>query len=894
MAINHPPKLANRVLKGFCKPQYLEDIQGDLEEEFYDRLDDAPKASHKLWYWWQILKLFRTGIIRRFRPIDSTQKEINMFKNYFKIGLRNLWRYKLGTFINVLGLSTGIAAFVLIALFIKDELKYDTHHEKADQIYRLTIKNLNSDGLLSRHWAFASAGHAERLKADYSEVKKAVRFMPWAFPDVVVEGKKFPSEQVVFTDPDVFDIFTFPFIQGDPGTAFSTDQSLVISESAAIKLFGNDWGQSDIIGRRVSIERDGMKAPFTVSGVMKDMPEHQHFHFEYLAPIRFIEQVFGESAMNNVTGNYNWLTYLLLQEGTDPESIESRKDEFFDKYVGKTSGGADAKDFYDFELQPLQSIHLESHLEGEIETNGSIDQVYIFGIVGILLLVVACINYMNLATSHFSRRMKEVGVRKVLGAMKSTLVKQFLTEAFLVNLIALPFAILFTELALPYLNDFMEKSIELNLLSELDIVGSLVILLVLVAIFSGSYPSIFLSRIELTRALKGEAAINSNKWNFRNWLVTFQYAVTIALIFSLTVIEGQLHFIQNTDPGYKKDQIVNVSLTRNINRLDALKNEMLNHPNIEKLTFASRIPTGRLADSWGAGFNYGDSTTTLNFRLPFIWVDEDFLETFEIDLIAGSNFTSDQDMLEDSVGYYLINETGARALGFNDPQEIIGKKLSYGAYNDQTLKAGRILGVTRDFHFESLHSTLTPMLMLKGDRMRVMSLQIRSEEVSETLAFMEETWNTFDPENPIDYEFLDDRFMDQYQAEMRLSTMIKVFTGIAILIGCLGLIGMVGFIIETKSKEIGIRKVLGASALNIATTIGNRFVLLIGIASIIAIPIAFYLISGWLDEFVYRTSISVLMVIIPTVLVLLITVASVGFQTIKASLVNPAEILKDE
>ncbi len=895
MALSQPPKLANRLLKVFCKPQYLEDIQGDLEEEFYEKVElTSGPLSPLLWYWWQIIKLFRSGIIRQFKPIDSTQKEINMFKNYFQIGLRNLWKYKLGTIINVLGLSTGIAAFVLIALFIRDELSYDQHHEKSNQIYRLTVKNFNVDGSMSRQWAFASAGHAERFKSDFPEVAKAVRFYPWAFPDVYVDGRKFQSEQVVFADSDVFDIFTLPFLQGSPQTAFNTEQSLVLTRTSAIRLFGNDWIKEDIIGRRVTLERSGMKAPFTISGVMEDMPEHQHFHFEYLAPIRFIEQVFGESAMDNVTGNYNWLTYLLLQEGANPKDVENQKDSFFDKYVGQYSNGTDAKDYYGFELQPLTSIHLHSDLEGEIETNGSIQQVYIFGIVGLLLLIVACINYMNLATSHFSRRMKEVGVRKVLGAMRSTLVKQFLTESFLVNIIAFPFAILFIELALPYLNDFMNKDISLNILTDWDILCALAGLLLMVAVFSGLYPSLFLSKIDLTRALKGESAINSNKWNFRNWLVTFQYAVTIALIFSLAVIEGQLYFIRNSDPGYKKEQIVNVRLTRNIKSLDAFKNELLNHPNIIKAAYASRIPTGRLADSWGASYQDGDSTVSVDFRLPFIWTDEDFLETFEIELIAGENFTASQDMTTDSVGYYIINRTGAKALGYNNPREVVGKKLSYGPYNDVTFKSGRILGVAEDFHFESLHTSIAPMLMLKGGTPRRISLKISGDQVQKSLTHIESVWNQFDPENPVSYAFLDEQFDNQYQSEMRLSTMIKFFTGIAIMIGCLGLIGMVGFIIETRSKEIGIRKVLGASSMSIAATIGNRFVILIGIASLVALPIAFYLISGWLNEFVYRTDISIFMIFIPSLSVLAITVLSVGFQTVKASLVNPSEILKDE
>lgn len=818
-----------------------------------------------------------------------------MLKNYLKIGFRNLWKYKSGTLINVLGLSTGLAAFILIALFIKDELSYDIHHKDADNIYRLTIKNFNTDGDLSRQWAFASAGHATRLKDDYAEITHATRFYPWAFPDLTVAGKKFPSEQVVFADEDVFDIFTFPFLIGDPQTAFSDIQSLVLTESSAIKLFGNDWRGKDIIGEPVKLERSGQQATFTVTGVMENMPEQQHFHFEYLAPINFIEKLFGESSMSNVTGNYNWLTYLKLKDGTAPETIESKRDEFFDKYVGQFSNGLDAKAFYDFELQPLLSIHLNSSLEGEIENNGSIQQILIFGTIGVLLLLVACINYMNLATSHFSRRMKEVGVRKVMGAQKSSLINQFLTEAFLVNLMAVPMAIVLGVLALPYLNEFMDKQLSLNLIANVDLLLGLVLLIILVAVISGSYPSLFLSKINLIQALKGESAINSSKWNFRNVLVTFQYVVTIGLIFTLLVIESQLSFIQNSDPGYRKDQIIHLSLSRNINNLDVFKREMLNHPNISNGTYASRIPTGRLADSMGAGFFKNDSVVGLDFRLPFILVDEDFLKTFEINLLAGENFKASMDMGGDSVGYYLINNAAAKALGYNDPSEVVGKKLSYGQYNDQSLRAGRILGVTQDFHFESLHNEIKPMVMLKGSwNMNRLCMQVKPEDLASTIDHIESTWTKFDPERSANYRFLDEIFSEQYQAEQRLSTMITAFTIIAILIGCLGLIGMVGFIIDTKLKEIGIRKVLGASITNIASGIGKKFLLLIGIAFIIAVPTAYYLISGWLDDFVYRTSIALWIILAPAVAVLMITAISVGYQTLKASLVNPVECLKDE
>ncbi|VXD15864.1 ABC transporter permease [Marinoscillum sp. 108] len=888
-----PPRGANRLLAFFCKTEYLEDIQGDLEEEYILKHQKGPLKA-LLWYYWQVIRLFRPGLTKSSKINHLIPTNGSMFRNHLIVAIRNLWKYKSGTAINIIGLSTGICAFILIALFIQDELSYDQHHVHADNTYRLTVKNIDKNGELSRHWAFASAGHAQRLKADYPEITHATRFYAWAFPDIQIGDKVFPSEQVVFADKDVFEVFTFPFILGNAESAFREIKSIVLTEQSAIRLFGNDWRNDDILGKTIQITRDATKASFVVSGVMEDMPENQHFHFEYLAPIEFLEPVFGEG-MNNVTGNYNWLTYLRLQEGTDPRRIEQYKDDFFDKYVGLFENGIPAKKAYDFELQPLLSIHLNSHLEGEIESNGSLQQVYIFGTVGILLLVVACINYMNLATSHFSRRTKEVGVRKAIGAHKSSLIQQFLTESLMVNLLSFPVAIMLTWLALPYLNDFMEKQLTFNMLENRELLLGLILLLVMVAIISGSYPALFLSRINLIQALKGEAAINSNKWNFRSWLITFQYAVTIGLLFTLAVIEGQMKFIQNSDPGYRKDQILHLSMSRNIRNLDVFKNELLSHPAIHKATYASRVPTGRLADNWNSAFFNDQTAVETTFRLPFILADEDFLETFEIELVAGKNFTAAMEMSTDSVGYYLVNRAAAKALGFDDPEDIVGRKLSYGNYDDHTYKAGRILGVTEDFHFESLHSEITPMVILKGDwNMRTICMQISPGDVQSALAHVEETWTKFDPINSPEYQFMDDLFDQQYQAEERLSTMIKVFTVIAVLIGCLGLIGMVGFIIDTRYKEIGIRKVLGASVFSIISMIGQRFLILIGIGCLVALPTSYFFISGWLDGFVYHINIGLLLVILPAVATLVLTLATISYQTLKASLINPVECLKDE
>ena len=896
-----PPNWSSRLLRWFLKPSYYEDIQGDLDEEFQIQVNNKSIAKARFWYNWQIVRLFRPSMMRKPQPAESVENSTTMFMNYLKIGWRNLRKYKAASFINLVGLSTGLASFILIALFVRDELSYDKHFTGVEDIYRVTVKNYNRSGELNRHWAFASAGHAERLKEDYAQIESAVRFYPWAFPDLEYGDKLLPGEPIIFSDNDVFAVFDFEFLQGDAETAFSETTSLVLTEQSAIKIFGTDWSNQEVIGKSVKLSSDGNSAPFTVTGVIADMPDQQHFHFEYLAPLRFLTNIFDPETFENVGGNYNWLTYVRLSPGVDPVTLATGvNDEFWDKYIGEFRSGVRARDFYDLVFQPILDIHLKSNLEGEYETNGSYQQVVIFGVIGILLLLVACVNYMNLATSHFTRRMKEVGVRKVAGAQRLSLVSQFLTESVLITVLSIPVALGLVYFCLPYLNQFMDKSLTLSLISDIGLVFSLIGLMLVVAMISGLYPSLFLSRINLVLALKGEQAVKSNRWNFRSVLVGFQYTVTIGLVFTIFVIESQLSFIQNTNPGYQKERLLNIYLSRNISNLDLFKTEVLKHPQVASAGYASRIPTGRLLDNMGASIFQGDSLVPTSFRLPMIRIDEDFLKVFDIPVIAGENFVREQDSRRDSVGYYIINRKASEALGYNNPQDIIGERLSYGFYNGQTnedgstYRIGRIQGVVEDFHFESMHTEIVPMVMIKTNRYRRMIVKIAPGDMQGVISHLENIWSDFDPKNNLEYQFVDELFNEQYQQEERLGTMIRVFTSVAMLICALGVLGMVGFVVETKLKEIGIRKVLGATRGKILYLISNQFLVLMSIAALIALPLGYWLMSGWLDGFVYRATIGVVMLLSPIVVTVLLTGVVISYQTIKATSVNPVECLKDE
>jgi len=884
---HEPPETAIRVLSWFCNPIYLEDILGDLEEEYEIVNEEGDVKFVNLWFYVQIFLLMRLSLIRPLKPIIFIENQITMFRNHIKIGLRNLWKYKSGTVINLVGLSSGIAAFILITLFVIDELGYDKNHENAVNIYRITVKNFNTQGELSRHWAFSSAGHAPLIKDYYKEVTHATRFYPWAFPDITVEDKKFPGEQVVFTDPDVFDIFTFPFIVGDPASALTNPMSIVLTEASAIRLFGNDWKQLDLIGKPIYMEAGDNKVSVNITGVMEDMPDQQAFHFDYLAPWIMYEGVAGKETVSNITGNYNYMSFVKVVPNTKVEDLNAPSDDFFDKYIEPFSVGK-ASLFYKLDFQPLLDIHLKSNLAGEIETNGDIKRVYIFSIVGVLLLIIACINYMNLATSRYSRRMKEIGVRKAVGASKGSLVSQFMTESLLLTFIAVPIALVLMYASLPHLNEFIDKNLSFNLLENMQLVLSLLALIVIIGFVAGLYPSLYLSSMKILNALKGESAMKYQKVNFRSILVTFQYMVAVGLIFALLVVGEQLKFVFNSDPGYDKEQILSLRLTSAAgDNLEVFKNKLLSSSNIEMVSAASRIPTGRLNDSMGASIYKTDSAENINFRLPYIYIDEYFIKTFGIDIIAGQDF--DSNMKSDSTWYIILNRAATVAMGFSDPAYAIGQRLQYGG------RDGKVYGISEDYHFESIHSEIAPMIMLKkSNRFRRLNIKLAPNNVEETIAFIEEEWNVIDPVNPINYRFVDEYFESQYIAEKKLGQVFKVFAFIAILISCLGMLGMVSFIIERKFKEIGIRKVLGASTFSVVWLIGKYFSYLIAISSIIAIPIGIWLMKGWLQDFAYQINIGIFLMLAPIAIIAILSTLTILYSTIKASLVNPVECLRDD
>lgn len=882
-----PPRWATALFRALCRPEYLEDILGDLEEEFSYRVVQNQSRA-RWWFVLQMITLMRPGIVRPFLSFLHLNSRFDMFKNYLTIGYRNLVKYKASTAINLLGLSTGLAAFLIIALFVKDELSYDRHHEHADNVFRVTVQNFNPDGELNRHWAFASAGHAPRLKADFPQITHATRFYPWVFPDILVGERRFPSEQVVFADPDVFDIFTLPFLAGSSQVAFKEMTSIVISEEAAIRLYGNDWREQDIIGQALKLEEGGQGASLTVTGVFETMPRNQHFHFHYLAPFAIYENVVNDkNETENVGGNYNYITYVRLSDPSGKAEIEAGSDAFFDKHIGPIQGNA-ASSLYRFVLQPLKDIHLTSNLAGEIENNGSLTQVITFSIVGILLIIVACINYMNLATSRYTRRMKEIGVRKFIGASKFSLIGQFVTESALVTVLSFPLAVGLASLCLPSVNAFMDKQLSINLIADVQLFLAVLILLVTVALVAGLYPAIYLSRIETVKALKGEAVFRTTRVNFRSALVTFQYMVTIGIIFALAVVNAQMRFIFNSNPGFDKESIVIVSLSPEVYpRLESFKSELLSNPDILKAAYASRIPTGSLNDNQGANIYIGDSLASLNFRLPYITVDEDFVSTFSLDVISGQAFEAHMDA--DSIGYYLLNEAAAIRLGFSDPAEVVGMKLNYGG------RDGTVVGIVRDFHFESVHVPIGPMILVKSENsLREICLKVAPTNLPSTLQYIESTWDRFDSKNPIAYSFLDESFQQQYESEERLSLMFSVFTVVAVLISCLGMLGMVSFTVERMTKEIGIRKVLGAQGIQIMWLISRGFVWLIGIACLVALPLSGYLMSDWLAEFAYRVRLSPMLFLIPIGLVLGITCFTILYRLMVAVKINPVKYLRSE
>lgn len=808
-----------------------------------------------------------------------------MIKNYFKLAFRNIWKHKFTSFINLVGLTIGLTCCLLITTYILDELSYDKYNKNADNMYRVTRTFYNTDGALSLRLSTIAPPFGYYLPGDFPEVKKMTRLLGNGPTPMRYQEKKFNEKDVYFADENLFDVFTLKVLKGDPKTALADPFSVMLTEEVAKKYFGNEDPMNKTI-------RFNSQVDFKVTGVYKAFPSNAHMHPGILLSFNSLKDtaIYGEEQLRTNWGNNSFFTYLLLPPNYNPKNMEARFPAFIDKHMDHKDYGNTPSKNTTLALQKLTDIHLYSHTDYEAEPNGDIKRVYVFSAIALFILLIACINYMNLSTARSALRAKEIGIRKVIGARKKELILQFLGESVLLCWAAILLAFGLTYLLLPLLNDVAGKQILFNVLLSWKVIVPLLLTPFVVGILSGIYPALFMSSFQPVKTLKGLFKVQGSNISFRKVLVVTQFSISIILIITTMIVFQQLNYMQKKSLGFDKEKVVTMGYTNEVSKqYESFRTALLQHSDFKSVTRSSRIPTGRLLDNMGASTLSGDSMVPITTDIKYVTSDYDFLSTFGIQLKAGRYFSRDYGTDTSS---FVINEAAVKALNWKSPQAAVGKDFAYGGIK------GHVIGVINDFHFESMHQSIVPIIFLMMPPGRQyynnFSIKIASNNIGTSLGTLENLWKKYFPETPFDYTFLDENFDKLYQAEQRQATLFTSFACIAIFIACLGLLGLSAFAISQRIKEIGVRKVLGASTQSIVGLLSKDFLRLVAIAAVFAFPIAWFAMNNWLKDFAYRTCIHWWVFIIAGVLAALVAFVTVSVQAVKAAVSNPMKNLRTE
>jgi len=805
-----------------------------------------------------------------------------MFINYLKIALRNLLKHKGYSTINIFGLTLGMACCVLIMLYVQDELSYDRYHANAERIYRVSRQWTNQDGRISLHLGHIAPPFGPLLKSDFpASVLEVTRFLRPGTPLVSYGDHHFQESRFFFADSTVFSIFSWELISGDPMTALAEPNSVIISESTSKKYFGGE----DAVGK---VLRYNQQEDLKVTGVMRDIPENSHFQADFLCSFISFENAVGAQNLERNWGSNNFATYILTPETFDPAAFMAQLPAFIDKHMGPAPNGNRPSTGTQLNLWPLSSIHLTSHLDSEVEPNSDVTYIYVYSAVALFVLLIACFNFMNLSTAHASRRAKEVGIRKVLGAYRLLLIRQFLGESILISFIALMVALGGVHLLLPWFNAFVAKSLALNYAGNWPGLLALASIAVIVGMAAGVYPAFFLSAFQPASVLKGETARGRAGLKFRSILVVTQFAISIALIVSMGIVYDQLEFMRKKNLGFDKEMIVYLPANSRIREQFAgLRDQLLSQPGITDVTISSRVPSGRLLDSQGGTAEVGGDMRQITSRIADIHVDHNFMKAYRVPFAAGRDF--DINLASDSTEAFILNEVSIAAIGWSSAEESIGKRFQYGG------RTGKIIGVVRDFHFESLHQKIAPIVFLiNPGRFNAVSVRIAAGHAENVLDILKDRWQLLRPSYPFIPQFVDEQFNRQYESEERLGLVFGIFSGLAVVIACLGLLGLASFVAERRTKEIGVRKVLGASIANIVFQLTKQFTLLVLVANLVAWPLAYFVMTSWLDGFAYRTNIGLFTFLFAGALAILVAFLTISYQAIRAAMANPVKSLRYE
>ena len=798
-----------------------------------------------------------------------------MLKNYLKVILRNLKEQKGYSFINIASLAIGLSCCLLIMLYIRYEFSYDKYHNDAQYIYRLVREH---QGELT--W-YNSSEHplAASLKEDFPEVVKATRVKKNDEVGVVEhESKRFNEAGIYFVDQDFLDIFTFPLLSGDVRTALKEPFSVLITQEMAEKYLGNE----EPMGKTLRIKEwyGGKKYDYKIRGVLENIPQNSHFRFDFLVSYNTLYTLKRGGIDSVETWDYyEPKTYVRLASPADPIELEGKFPAFLRKYKGEESASER------LHLQPLTGIHLGGNLLFELETNSDMRYIYLFSAIAFFIMLIACLNYVNLSVARSTKRAVEVGMRKVVGANKAQLVRQFLVESIAFSILAFLISFLLVDLVLSAFGSLIERNLTLSLSQDLDMVLVFLGLAVFIGFLSGSYPAFYISSFHPIQVIKGTLKIGSKSSAvFRNSLVVVQFAVSIILIVCTFVIHNQLNYIRNRNLGFDREQIVTVyTMDRNLkSNPESLKKELLKNPGILGASASLDLPITVRRTS---NVEWDEQGERRKSGLYFTFVDYDYFKVYDMEVVKGRSFS--EDFPTDKEQAVVINETAARNLGWEEP---VGRRI-YSQGREFT-----VIGMIKDFHFQSLYRRIDPLVFLfyEGRGIDYFSIKVNPSNIPSTIDFIEEKCRRFSPEFPFQYAFLDERVDGIYKAEQRLGRSFNIFTFIALSIACLGLIGLASFISEQKRKEIGIRKVLGADIRSIIGLLAREYVKCVAVAVVIAWPIGYFVMSRWLQNFAYRISIGIEVFILSGLLAFVFALLTVSYQSIKAAVANPADSLRYE
>ncbi|MBA4850885.1 ABC transporter permease [Emticicia sp. BO119] len=811
-----------------------------------------------------------------------------MLKNYFKIAWRNLMRHKVFSFINIFGLTVGLTSFLLIALYIFDELTFDSFHTHADNIYRLVNKKVSAEGKEAK---VASVAYqiSEAGKTTFPEIIKAARFTTSGRTNVgTQENTNVFYENYSIANSDFLEVLDFDLLSGNRKTALTAPNSVVLTEESAMKYFNS----TNVIGKAIKVDGDSL--PYTVTAVLKDIPVNSHISFN----IVFSESsITGKRFRDFISSDWssdNFTTYLLLDAKAEPKSLESKLNQLI-----KSKRSSDEKDKYTYSLQPIKDIHFYSN-DFEGASGGNLAYIYIFAVLAVFVLVIACINYMNLTTARFANRAREIGVRKTAGATRENLIKQFIAEAFMMTAIALFLALLVVQALLPYFNNFTHKELTLNFNTDYRIWVGVGIVVVVASLMSGMYPALFQSSIRPILLLKNKINVGKGSLSIRRLLVIFQFSLSIIMIVATAIVYLQMRYIDTKDMGFKKDQLVIVDINSGKVRRGAetIKREFAKLSQVKNVSVSSRVP-GEWKNLVKVRAKNENITSLEGKDMYFLGIDDQFVKTYDIQLVKGRNFTNTGTTDSTAV---IINESAAKQLGITQASNQIIEipSVDYGG-SIEKLDASfnvRVVGIVKDFNFQSLHQSVSPMIL--GFRnnpfqsIDYFSSRVNSDNISQTLKQMDNILHSIDADHLFEYHFLDKQWDLFYQQDQIQQTIFLIVAILTILIACLGLFGLATYAAEQRIKEIGVRKVLGASIGSIIVILTKDFVKLVLIAALIAFPIAWWAMHNWLQDFAYHIDIKWWVFALAGMIAITIALLTISYQTIRAALMNPVKSLKSE